>query len=360
MKIQDILRLRLVNQQIAVNNFETPSDVVSWLGALQAQDYPGAKWSIGLRLKKCSEKCVENAIKERSIVRTWPMRGTLHFIAADDVRWMLKLLAPRILSGLAGRHRQLELDSTILGKSRDLLARAMEGGTQLIRSEIYQILENEGISTRDQRGIHIINYLAQTQLLCHGTHNDKQPTYVLLDDWITDSKKLDGDEALAEIAKRYFTSHGPATIHDFVWWTGLKVSDAKLGLQAASSHLDHLSCDGHSYWFSKALPEHIPTKTVHLLPGFDEYMLGYTNRSLMVRKEYLPRIVPGNNGMFMPTIVADGEVQGLWKRTFQKETVKIELLPFSFISKSNIDRISSAAKRYGKYLEKKVITTMQA
>jgi hypothetical protein len=357
MKVQDILRLRLSNQQISGNNLKKPEEVVARLGAIQAQDYSGAKWSIGLRIKNCSEKDVENAIADRSIVRTWPMRGTLHFIAAQDVRWMLSLLTPRILSGMAGRHRQLELNSAILHKSHDLLAKAMEGGRQLMRSEIYHILENQGLATKDQRGIHIINYLAQIQLLCHGTHNDKQPTYVLLDDWITDSRKIDGDEALSEITLRYFASHGPATIQDFAWWTALKVSDAKKGLQAVSGNLDSSQCDGDVYWFAKGLSDQIPAKTVHLLPGFDEYMLGYTNRSLMVGKEYLPRIVPGNNGMFMPTIVIDGEVKGLWKRTIQRSTASIEILPFDKITQTNLDRIKSAVRRYEKYLNMKLATS---
>ena len=352
MKIQDILRLRLYNQQISRNGFETPKEVVSWLGAVQAQDYSGAKYAIGLRLKNSKENQVEKAIADRAIIRTWPMRGTLHFIDADDVRWMLSLLTPRIISGMAGRNRQLELDDKVFGKSNELLVKAMEGGKQLMRSEVYEILENHGIATSGQRGIHIINYLAQHQVLCHGFHNEKQPTYALLDEWIPASKKLDKDEALAEIALRYFNSHGPATVNDFVWWTGLKLSDARKGLNAIAGRLLCEEVGGNTYWFSPELPDKTPAKTAILLPGFDEYMLGYTNRSLMVDKEFLPRIVPGNNGMFMPTIVIDGIAQGIWKRSFKKDKVMIELFPFEKLTRSQLEQINSAAKRYGKYVQK--------
>jgi hypothetical protein len=352
---QDIVRLRLYSQHISRDHFKKPEDVVQWLGAVQAQDYQGAKWSIGLRITGLNEADVEKAISNKSIIRTWPMRGTLHFIAADDARWMLRLLTPRIISGMSGRNRQLELDEKILAKSRDILLKNMEGGKQLMRSEVYDILEKNGIATTGQRGIHVINYLAQTQLLCHGFHNEKQPTYVLLDDWIPNSKSIDGEEALAEIAYRYFTSHGPATLQDFVWWTGLKLSDARTGLNANISRLVKYEINGATFWSAPDLPDKVPSKTVHLLPGFDEFMLGYTDRTLMVDKKEYPKIVPGNNGMFMPTIVINGKVEGLWKRTFKKDKVQINIIPFGKLSKENLHKIAIAAKRFGKYLGREII-----
>ncbi len=355
MNHKDILKLRLNNQHISKNGFETVREVVSWLGAIQAQDYSGAKWSIGLRVKNLSEADVEKAISDRSIVRTWPMRGTLHFVAADDVRWMLKLLTPRIVSGMAGRNRQLELDDAVFGKSHELLVKEMGGGRQLMRNEVYAILEKNNIATTGQRGIHIINHLAQTQLLCHGPHNEKQATYVLLDEWIPESRKIEGDEALAELALRYFRSHGPATIQDFVWWTGLKLSDARKGLAANSGKLASEEVNGDTFWFSPELPDTILTKSVNLLPGFDEYMLGYNNRSLMVGKAHLPKVVPGNNGMFMSTIVIDGAVKGLWKRTIKKDKIVIDLYPFDKLSTSALNKIAMAAQKYGKYTGKEVI-----
>jgi hypothetical protein len=354
MTIHDIQLLRLQNQLISDSRFKTPAQVVSWLVAVQAQDYMGAKWSLGLRLPGFKEADIDEAIVNKSILRTWPMRGTLHFVASEDTRWMLRLLTPRIISGSAGRNRQLELDDKVFNKSMDLLLKAMEGGKQLMRNEIYQLLENSGIATTGQRGIHIINYLAQKQILCHGVHNEKQPTYALFDEWITVSKNLEGKDALAELALRYFNSHGPATVRDFEWWSGLKLSDAREGLNLASSQLESFDLGGKTYWFSANKVEGPKPNLVYLLPGFDEYMLGYTDRSLILDVAHSPKIVPGNNGMFMPTIVINGKVEGTWKRVLKKDTVQIEILPFGKLSLTKKKSIETEAKKFGKYLSRNV------
>jgi hypothetical protein len=350
-----IINLRLHSLQLAGNLPCSPSEALTHLGALQAQDYEGAKWSMAIRTKQNCPLSIEQAIADRSIVRTWPMRGTLHFVASDDVRWILKLLAPRIIPGMAGRNKQLELDQSIFHKSQDLLLRNMEGTKQLLRSEVYYILEKNGIATSNQRGIHIINYLALNQILCHGSHQEKQPTYALLDDWIPQSKELSTDEALSEIALRYFTGHGPATLQDFIWWTGLKTTDARLALNSISQHLTSEDVEGSTYWFAPDLRDTTTLKSTFLLPGFDEFMLGYTNRTLMVDKMHLPKIIPGNNGMFMPTVVIDGRVEALWKREIKKHTVSIELYPFGKLSINKLKHIDIAAKQYASYLGKELV-----
>ncbi|MCF0053628.1 winged helix DNA-binding domain-containing protein [Dyadobacter sp. LJ53] len=354
MTTDEIILLRLYNQQISHNPSHSPEEIVAWMGAIQAQDYVGAKWSLGLRLPNGTEADIDEAIARKAIVRTWPMRGTLHFVAADDVRWMLKLLTPRIIAGSAGRNRQLELDDATFNKSHDLLIRAMEGGKQLMRSEVYGVLENAGIATTGQRGIHIINHLAQKQVLCLGVHNEKQATYVLLDEWVPHSKNLEGKEALAALALRYFNSHGPATLNDFVWWSGLKITDAREGLNSVASQLERIESENKVYWTGREHPEFNSLSSTFLLPGFDEYMLGYTDRSLILAPHYASKIVPGNNGMFMPTILVDGKVKGLWKRVIKKDTISIEMLPFEKITKARTKSLASEAKRYGKYLGKSV------
>jgi hypothetical protein len=354
MTTDELTRLRLYNQRISHNPLQTPEEVVSWLCAMQAQDYTGAKWSIGLRLPGMTDTDIEDAIARKAIVRTWPMRGTLHFVAADDVRWISKLLTPRIISGAAGRHRQLELDEYTLSKSHEVLAKALEGGKQLMRSEVYSTLIDNGISSEGQRGIHIINYLAQKQILCHGPHKGKQPTYVLLDEWVPVSKKIDGDEALAELALRYFNSHGPATVHDFIWWSGLKVSDAKKSLDLVANSLEKLEVNGKIFWSNVNHPNIEAVASSFLLPGFDEYILGYADRSLILDAQHANKIVPGNNGMFMPTIVVNGKVIGLWKRTIKGDQVSIETLPFAKFSKVNMKSIMAEAKKFSKYLGKPI------
>jgi len=206
---------RLQNQQIAEHRFERPDQVVAWLGALQAQDFPGAKWSIGLRLPEATEAEIEQAIAGRTIVRTWPMRGTLHFVASADIHWMRALLTPRVIAGSAARQQNLELDAAVFARCEKHFLKALRGGKQLTREAMLALLEKAGITITDYRGYHILWRLSQEGLLCFGPHEGKQPTFVLLDEWCPATKPWEREKSLAELAKRYFTSHGPATMLDF-------------------------------------------------------------------------------------------------------------------------------------------------
>jgi Winged helix DNA-binding domain len=346
---RDIANDRLANQQIASAIHKKPSDVVASLVAIQAQDYLSALWAIGLRLPNATELDIKQAIADRTIIRTWPMRGTLHFVAAADVRWMLELLTPRIIAGNAGRCRQLELDTAIFAQSRKLFLNALQGDNQLPRDEMYQLLERSRISTANQRGLHILWRLAQEGVLCFASHAGKQPTFALLDEWGPKTKKLDHDEALSELARRYFTSHGPATLQDFVWWSGLKISDAKTGLEATSSKLAQETIDGKVYWMPQNGLDDIPN-TVHLLPGFDEYLLGYKDRSASLDPRHAPKVIPGKNGIFMPTIVRSGRVVGTWKRALKKNAVVVTTSFFGTPKKIETCACEDAAKRYGRFL----------
>lgn len=352
----DIANYRLFNQHIAAPRLKEPGQVVAWLGAMQAQDYAGAKWSIGLRLPDATDADVEQAIADRTIVRTWPMRGTLHFVAAADVRWLLKLLTPRVIARTAGRSRQLELDEATFARSKELFAGALQGGQQLTRDEMQQLLEGAGISTAGQRGYHILARSAQDGLICFGVPQGKQQTFTLLDEWIAPAKDLARDEALAELARRYFTGHGPATVHDLAWWSGLTLTDARAGLAQVKTQLRQETVNGQTYWLSPdmpPLPEHSPT--AYLLPGFDEYLLGYTDRSAVLAPAHAPRIVPGNNGMFMPTVVIEGQVAGLWKRAFKKDRLILTLSPFASFSQAESQALRPAAERYRRFVGAAVV-----
>src|SRR5918912_137387 len=214
MNHRDIALQRLFSQQIAQPAFTHPGEVVAWLGAVQAQDYLGALWAVGLRTLGATEQTIEQALAEKTIVRTWPMRGTIHFVAAADARWMLELLAPRVVQRSARRRTQLGLDETIIAASTEVIAKALQGGKQLPRNALYALLEQANIATDSSRGLHILGRLAHDRLLCFGTRAGKQPTYALLDEWAPGAKSLPRDEALATLALRYFTGHGPATVQD--------------------------------------------------------------------------------------------------------------------------------------------------
>lgn len=350
----DLARARLLRQQIAPGGAtaRTPAEVVAALGAVQAQDYLGALWAVGLRMppeRVTTEADVEKALAERTIVRTWPMRGTLHFVAAPDVRWMLALLAPRAAASAAGRHRQLELDEATFTRSRKLFETVLRDGKQLPRSEMYEKLEDAGISTAGQRGIHILGRLAHDRVLCFGARDGKQPTFVLLEDWIPPAPALEREAALAELARRYFTGHGPATVQDLVWWSGLKVSDAKAGLAAAAAELRRETVDGQDYWMAPESPDDTAAG-VYLLPGFDEYLLGYRDRTAVLDPRHAATIVPGGNGMFLSTLVIDGRVAGTWKRTLKKKTVAVTVTSFAALRKKDRPALKLAVERYGRFL----------
>ena len=351
MLARDIAQQRLINQQIAAPPHKKPCDVVATLGAIQAQDFLGALWAIGLRLPQATEAGVKQAVADRTIIRTWPMRGTLHFVAAADVRWMLELLAPRIVASSAGRYRQLELNTAIFLRGEKVLIKALQGGVALTRDQMYEQLERSRISTAGQRGIHILSRLAQEGLICLGAQAGKQPTFVLLDEWVPRARKLARDEALAELARRYFTSRGPAALHDFAWWSGLKVSDAKAGLEMVSSLLVQETLGGSVYWMLQdQLATPAATAEVNLLPSFDEYLLAYRDRSASLDPRDAPKIVPGKGGMYLPTIVTNGRVQGTWRRTLKKNAVVINTNLFTSPKTRKTPALAGAAERYSRFL----------
>lgn len=347
----DLVYRRLYNQRIAGEQCERPEDVVRWLGAIQAQDYLQALWAIGLRTRQPSASAVEQAIADGKIIRTWPMRGTIHFVPPEDARWMLKLSASRMIAADQRRLEQLELDYATIERCKELFYDALKGGKRLARSNMMQLLEDAGISGKHQRGYHILWHTAQSGLICIGPMQDKEQTFALLDEWAPHARELSREEALAELARRYFTGHGPATIHDFAWWAGITVTDAKAGLEAVKSGLLWEKIDGKAYWMTKDTPDHsaYDPSRVHLLPGFDEYLLGYKDRGAVLAAEHASKIVPGGNGIFLPTIVVGGQVVGMWKRILKKKSVDISLTHFTQHRASEASMVE-AARCYSAFL----------
>ena len=347
----DIARLRLHNQQIARAAFKQPGEVVAWLGAVQAQDYLGALWAVGLRTGNAVEADIERALADGTIIRTWPMRGTLHFVAPADIRWMLELLTPRIVAGSAQRlHKQAGLDEATFTRGKELFARALEGGKRLTRNAMYEVLEANGISTADQRGLHILGRLAQDGLICFGPRDGKQQTFALLDEWAPRRSRMARDEARAELAMRYFTGHGPATLQDFAWWSGMTTADARDGLEMAKSRLSQETIDGQTYWLASSIrAAKDSSPTAYLLPAYDEYTVAYKDRTAALNPGYAKHANYGH-GIFNPTIVVDGQVVGTWKRTLKKDALVITATPFTKLNHAETHAVTEAACRYGKFL----------
>jgi winged helix DNA-binding protein len=350
-KSTDIAHQRLVNQRIDGERFEKPEEVVRWLGAIQAQDYLQALWAIGLRLKSATVADVERAILGGKIVRTWPMRGTLHFVPPEDAKWMLTLSASRMLARDGRRLKQLGLDEEIMERCKELFHRALKGNRRLSRPEMMKVLEEAGISTEKQRGYHILWYVAQAGLICLGPMQDKQQTFVLLDEWVPNSRDLSREESLTELARRYFAGHGPATVHDFAWWAGLTITEARSGLESAMPELTSETIEGKDYWMTSDAPGHTAydESRIELLPAFDEYLLGYKDRAAVLAVEDATKVVPGKNGVFLPTIVVDGRVVGTWKRKRKKNSIDITMTPFTYLGDLD-ERVNKAAERYCGFL----------
>ncbi|MGS0687969.1 winged helix DNA-binding domain-containing protein [Nakamurella sp. GG22] len=342
-------RLRLTAQRIGGSGLSGPAEVVRWMLALQAQDLPGAKWSVGLRTPGSTLADVDDALGRGEIIRSWPMRGTLHLVPADDIGWMLELTAPRTLRALTSRHRELGIDEAAIGAAADVAASLLAGGGSAGRADILTAFEEAGVSTAGQRGIHLLGALHQKRLLCQGPMRGAEQLFVLLDEWVPRPRRLHGDEALGEFVGRYLAGHGPATIADFCWWTKLPVKDARAGLAATEVPLEELVIDGVTYWMAPGLEER-PAGSVAALPGFDELLLGYRDRSANLPEAYAGAIVPGNNGMFLSTIVSDGRVVGTWRR--RKTAAGVTVTPSSLepLSARVLARFADAVDRYGRFL----------
>jgi hypothetical protein len=352
MTSHSIAHRRLHNQHIATARFEKPSDMVEWLGAVQAQDYPAAKWALGLRLQGATDHSIDQAFDDGSILRTHVMRPTWHFVTPVDIRWMLALTASSVHAANSYWYRRLELDDAIFARSNAVLEKGLRDGKQLTRPELVSLLRQAGIAADDLlRFTYIISRAELDGLVCSGARRGKQYTYALLEERAPQARTLDHDEALAELTRRYFRSHGPATLQDYVWWSGLKVAGARAGIELVAPELLREEIDGETYWQSTPVsPAKDSPQTAYLLPNFDEYIVGYTDRSAVFDGAHIHKLDPRGNILFSHTIVLDGRVAGTWKRTLKKSEVVLEAKLLAPLSDAETQAFTSAVERYGRFM----------
>ena len=354
----DIARLRLHSHQIVSASHPTPGDVLRWLGAVQAQDFLGGLWALGLRMSAASESAVEQALTEGSILRTHILRPTWHFVAPEDIRWMLALTGPRVRQANATINREFGLDDALFARTNGLIEKALAGSKRLTRAEIGDALAQAGITVDNSRLARIIMEAEISGIVCSGGRRGKQFTYALLDECVPPGKTLEREAAVAELVLRYFTSHGPATIKDFVWWSGLTITDARAGIKAAGDTLVSETVEGQTYWMSAALsapPE--PAADPYFLPSFDEYLISYNDRTASLPLERQAAWTLGN-GVFANTVVQDGQVVALWRRTLKKGAVAVNISVFGPLTAAEREAVETAAQRYGAFLGLKVAVTM--
>jgi hypothetical protein len=329
-------------------SLKTAGEVVSLLGAVQAQDYAGAKWAIAQRTTGMTNTDIEREISEGRILRTHILRPTWHFVAATDLRWMLELTSPRIRAAMASYDRKLEIDADVRRQMRNVLTEKLRGGRHLTRAEIAVQLTDAGLrADGTQRLAHLMMHAELDGLICSGARRGKQFTYRLVDECVPPTKYLLRDVALHDLAARYFTTRGPATESDFAWWSGLTKADARTAANSVEN-LESEVIGGRTYWF---VDRAAAAKAVaSLIPAYDEYLVSYSDRTAAQRRVKPERV--GETFSFLGTyvILVNGQIVGRWKGGIRKGAASVKLEPLIRLTRAELDGIEEQAERFAAFL----------
>jgi hypothetical protein len=317
--------------------------------AMQAQDVSSGMWSVGVRTGG-TRVDVEAAIEARLVTRSWPMRGTLHLMATQDVRWMCRLLNDRMAVTQRRVFEAEGLTDDVVARARAVLVDELTGGVALSRPDVVTRLAAHGVDSSGQRAYHLLGRFAQEGLICQGPAAGRQPTFVLLDEWVPWSWEPGREEAMAALATRYVASHGPVTERDLAGWCGQNLTFAREAVALAGDAITTETIGGRAYLVAADRLEPAPGTPVRLLPGFDEYVLGYKDRSVIMTAEEELMVVPGKNGMFLGTVVVGGLVVGTWNRKTGARRTVVTVTPFGTMSGSRRREVERAASRYGVHL----------
>ena len=343
---------RLQNQHLLSSPLKDPVDVVRSLAAIQAQDYSGAKWAIGQRMRNATDALIEQAFATGQLLRLHVMRPTWHFVAPDDLRWLVKLTAPRVKATHSYYFKKSELDDATIKRTNKILTKALRDGNQLTRDELRQVVKRAGVEPGDSERFGRIMFRAELDgVVCSGARRGNQFTYALVDERVPPSKLMERDEALAEIAQRYFKTRGPASAQDFAWWSGLTLADVKRAIDICGDVLRREVIADKIYWTSgKAKSSRIKViGTAHLLSAYDEYFISYKDRSAAIHPQFDQKSI-ASKLVFDAPLVVEGFCVGGWKRELTPDQVAIQLTPFVFLKRPETQALKLAAERYAKFL----------
>lgn len=349
--IHPLIRQRLHNQRLVTSSISKPAELVAWLGAVQAQEFGPANWAIGLRMRAgTGAAAVRRALDDGRILRTHVLRPTWHFVAAEDIRWMLELTGPRILARMAPYNRTLELDAKIFTRGTAVIERTLADRGHLTRTELRDALQARGIAVAGTRLAHLVMYAELEGVICSGPRRGKHSTYGLIADRAPGAIRLSADEALATLTERFYRSHGPATIRDFVWWSGLTTKDARRGLAtigAAAEEVDDLT-----YW---SMPRAVRAASgagpmAHLLPIYDEYLNAYRDRALVPHSPAMSNRSFGGDAAFQHALVVSGLVAGTWRATTSATSTRIRVVPLRPLTRVEQRAVHDAGERYEAFL----------
>jgi hypothetical protein len=356
MRMTDIAARRLYAQRLTGQPSASPVETVRWLGAVQAQDFSAAKWGLAQRSRRPTDARIDRLYDDGAILRTHVMRPTWHFVLPEDVRWLLELTSPRLRDGLAGRRRQLEIDERLIVRANAAFEKALGGGRALTRRELGEVLSDAGISSVGQRLPYLLSAAELEAILISGPRHGKQHTWALLEERVPKAPSMDRPAELAELTRRYFRSHGPAQVGDFVWWSGLTSADARLGLELVGTGLEREVVEGKPYWFDpKAAPAargRVRTMA-HLLPNFDEYTVGYRDRAAALHPDrpFDPTFFSFGS-VLANVVVIGGLVRGSWRRLVGRDTVRVEVRLLDKLSGAERAAVETAGRRLGRFLER--------
>ena len=350
----NIPNIRLLNQQLLNPLFREPKELVSWMGAMQAQNYSMVKWAVGMRLKSATIQAVEKALHEGEILRTHVMRPTWHLVAAEDIRWMLKLSAQRIISANDSFAKGYDLDipNELYTKAHDLLEKILCGKKSMTKQEIAEHFTRSGIVADNHRMTRFMARAEQEGIICSGEDRGSKCTYALLEERVPPMPELTKDESLARLARSYFRSHSPAVLQDFIWWSGLPVSDAKQAVYLIASELTT------EQWKEQTWYIHDTCRTrgklsghIHLLPSYDEYLLGYKDRTDVLPLEHYSKAFT-NNGLFFPIVLHNGQVIGNWDKSVKKKSVDLKYSWFRQVADMNEETLERERQKFARFLGK--------
>lgn len=327
----ELLHIRLYNQLLSVHGKNTPHEIVSWMGAMQSQALDMAKWAIGTRLENQKIKDIEDALNTGQIIRTHILRPTWHFISAEDIHWMFDLSNPRLKPIYRSYTKIVKADESIIYHAIPFVEKVLAGGKHLTKEEIGTALLSQNITLDDTHLRMVINYSEMEGIIVNGLVKGNKQTFTLLEEWAPRKETISKEEALERLARRFFTSHAPATVQDFAWWSGLSLTECRKGIECIKSNLICETINGREFWMKNDLKIPSPDKaSALLLPPFDEFVVSYKDRSEIIKDSHYSKVMT-KNGLFSPTIMLNGEIIGSWKKTIQKGTPKVEL---SFFEKT--------------------------
>lgn len=353
----DLIAARMRAQRLSGAPFDDAIAAVGWFGGVQAQDYPAAKWALGLRVRGATDAALDRLYDDGAILRTHVLRPTWHFVLPADVRWMVALTGPRVLQSMAGRHRQLELDAATIDRAHDAFTRALAGGNHLTRTELGRVLTAAGIAPDGQRLPHLITAGELKALLVSGPFKGKKISYALMEERVARTQALDPDEALGRLARLYFVSHGPARLYDLVRWSSLTLADVRRGVEIAGDALAQRELDGVEYWFDATLGSpRLGPAAAHLLPNFDEYTVAYADRSALHHpaRPFQPERFAFSSILSNVVIIA-GRVVGGWRRLNTPGWVRVEVRSLDGPSEADRALIERAGRRFSRFLERPVV-----